>query len=295
VYRLNKSDSEADEVVQRLQKLQGTDAILRKGASGPEVRALQLRLQKSGFFTGTVDDYFGESTEAAVIKFQTSKGVLADGIVGRGTKKLLDDSNDIAGSRPSVTGRVTADVVKEMFPSAPIENIRANLPGILRALEDAGLSDQDMVLMALVTVYFETAGTFAPVTELKSRFNTSPDGHPFDLYDNKKGLGNQGPPDGERFKGRGYIQLTGRAGYEHYDQAIGLKGQLTTYPEFASDPPIAAKIFAQTLKEVAGRMRQALNQGDLGLAFRPLHGSRLAGPQLDQLQKAFDKGKSLIQ
>ena len=295
VYRLNGSNSESDQVVQRLQKLQGTEAILRKGASGPEVTVLQQRLQKMGFFQGTVDNYFGESTEAAVRKFQTSKGLQADGIVGPGTKRLLVQPGDVAVSRPSVTGKVTAEIVKEMFPSAPIENIKANLPGILRALEDAGLSDQDMVLMALVTIYFETAGTFAPTTELKSRFNTSPDGHPFDLYDNKKGLGNEGAPDGERFKGRGYLQLTGRRFYEMYGKSIGLEGQLVAYPELANDPSIAAKIFAQILKEAAGRIREPLTQGDLDLANRRLGGSRFAGPQLEQLKKAFDKGKSLIQ
>ncbi len=294
VYRLGKRDAEADQVVQRIQKLQGTDAILRKGASGPQVRTLQQRLQKLGLFEGTVDDYFGPSTETAVIKFQTSVGLQADGIVGPGTKELLDGTKAITSGRPSVTGKVTVDIVKEMFPSAPIENIKTNLPGILRALEDAGLADKDMVLMALVTINFETAGTFAPTTELKSRFNTSPDGYPFDLYDNRRDLGNTGRPDGERFKGRGYIQITGHANYNKYGKAIGLEGQLLSYPELANDPSIAARIFVQILKGAGEKMRDLLTQRDFGMANRRL-GLRLAGAQLDQFKTAFEKGESLIQ
>ena len=66
-----------------------------------------------------------------------------------------------------------------------------------------------MILMALATICAET-GSFLPISEGQSHFNTSPGGHPFDLYDSRADLGNLGPPDGERFKGRGFIQLTGR-------------------------------------------------------------------------------------
>ena len=293
VYRLDKKDPEADQIVQRIQRLQGKDAILRKGASGPEVRALQERLLKLGHFQGTVDEYFGPSTEAAVIKFQTSKGLQADGIVGPGIKELLDETKAISANRPSVTGKVTIEVVNQMFPSSPIMNIQANLPGILRALEDAGLSDEDMVLMALVILNFESGGTFRPVTEQKTRFNTSPDGHPFDLYDNRNG--NLGPPEGERFRGRGYIQLTGRANYDKFDRDLGLEGRLVAYPDLASDPNIAARVFVQLFKNAEAKIREPLTQGDFALATRRLGGSGYTGARLDQFKKAFEKGKSLIQ
>ena len=53
-------------------------------------------------------------------------------------------------------------------------------------------------------------------------------------------LGNKHAGDGERFHGRGYIQLTGRDNYRIAGQALGL--DLLNKPELAADPTTAAKI-----------------------------------------------------
>ena len=53
-------------------------------------------------------------------------------------------------------------------------------------------------------------------------------------------LGNVKPGDGERYKGRGFIQITGRDNYRMAGQAIGLP--LEQKPELASTPEVAAKI-----------------------------------------------------
>ena len=352
VYRADKKDSRAEEIVQQIQRLEGKAAILRKGASGPQVKALQENLQRLGFFTGSLDGYFGPSTEDAVIKFQTSKGLQADGIVGPGTSELLErgrttelatikdvqnklkelgfNPGPIDGSfgfttkaalmsfqrskgliadgslnpetlralglapssgLPSVTGKVTVDLVRQMFPGVPEQNITANLPFVLRALEDAGLADREMVLLALALIRADTRN-FTPLSEYQSRFNTSPGGRPFDLYDNRKDLGNQGPPDGERFKGRGYIQITGRANYQIYGAAIGLGDQLVQYPNLANDPSIAASILAQTLKSQETRLRSALAQGDLRTARKIWVGGSSG---LDAFIQAYNTGASLLQ
>jgi peptidoglycan hydrolase-like protein with peptidoglycan-binding domain len=48
---------------------------LAKKANGSEVSFLQSTLKALGFFTGEVTGYFGAQTEAAVINFQSSKGL----------------------------------------------------------------------------------------------------------------------------------------------------------------------------------------------------------------------------
>lgn len=64
--------------------------LLKIGASGNITRLVQERLNVLGFNCGAADGIFGEKTRAAVIAFQSSRGLSTDGIVGQNTwRKLL--------------------------------------------------------------------------------------------------------------------------------------------------------------------------------------------------------------
>ncbi|HEY9649249.1 MAG TPA: N-acetylmuramoyl-L-alanine amidase [Coleofasciculaceae cyanobacterium] len=63
---------------------------LQEGAIGPEVKQLQQRLQQQGFNPGVPDGIFGSGTKAAVIAYQKTKGITADGIVGDKTWATLN-------------------------------------------------------------------------------------------------------------------------------------------------------------------------------------------------------------
>lgn len=63
---------------------------LQVGAVGLEVRQLEQRLQQLGFNPGTTDGNFTVATKAAVIAFQQSKGITADGIVNASTWTTLN-------------------------------------------------------------------------------------------------------------------------------------------------------------------------------------------------------------
>lgn len=59
-------------------------------------------------------------------------------------------------------------------------------------------------------------------------------------YEGRLDLGNTQPGDGRRYKGRGYIQLTGRVNYAEAGKALGL--DLLNFPELAAQPKNAARI-----------------------------------------------------
>jgi putative chitinase len=261
-------------------------AMLQLNSSGLEVTALQQALQAAGFSPGAIDGSFGPGTEAAVLAFQHSEGLAGDGIVGPNTATALGLA--AIPSVPSAVPGVTVQVVSQMFPVTPIGNIKANLPPVLDALVSAELPDKAMVLMALGTIRAETE-SFLPISEGQSRFNSSPSGHPFDLYDNRQDLGNTGAPDGANFRGRGFVQLTGRANYTRYAGEIGV--DLVTNPELANDPKVAAKLLARFLGDREDRIREALAGDDLATARRLVNGGSNG---LDRFTDAFNRGMQLI-
>jgi peptidoglycan L-alanyl-D-glutamate endopeptidase CwlK len=262
--------------------------VLKRKSTGPGVIALQTRLKELGFNPGEIDGQFGQATTAALIAFQQSRGLKGDGEAGPQTMRALQlDVGTSAGAAPAA---ITLEIVAKMFPGTNVSNIKANLPIVLQALADVGLADKNMLLMALGTIRAETA-SFSPISEGISRFNTTPGSHPFNLYDNRSDLGNTGAPDGERFKGRGFIQLTGRANYQQHGLDIGLGTELIENPELANQPDIAAKLLASFIKNKERAIRNALSVGDLKKARRLVNGGSHGLPQFTE---AFETGWSLL-
>ena len=262
--------------------------VLKRGSTGLKVATLQDTLRARGFNPGATDATFGGATEAAVIAFQRSAGLLADGVVGPRTAAALGLPGPL--DVPNVIPGVTVEIVSQMFPSTLVRNIRQNLPVVLHALIEPQLTTKNMVLVALATIRAETEG-FTPISEFLSRFNTSPSGHPFDLYDNRRDLGNQGPPDGERYRGRGFVQLTGRANYRTHGEAIGLDDELINNPDRANEPEIAARLLASFLASVERRVKEALLADDLAAARRQVNGGSHG---LDRFVDAYRIGDRLI-
>lgn len=63
--------------------------ILRRGSRGSDVAEVQARLSDLGYVPGPIDGIFGAKTEAAVIRFQTDRGLSPDGVVGPLTYNAL--------------------------------------------------------------------------------------------------------------------------------------------------------------------------------------------------------------
>ena len=261
---------------------------LKRGDSGERVRLLQASLKKAGFDPGAIDGSFGQGTEAAVIGFQKNEKLLADGIAGPQTLGALEEEILPEDARPDATVLFTEELVAKMFSSAtPRSNIHTHLPHVLAAMQQLRLSDCDMLLMALSTIRAETEG-FEPLDEFRSRFNTAPGGPPFGLYDNRSDLGNRGPTDGADFKGRGFVQLTGRNNYQKIGAQIGI--DLIADPEKANDPGTAALILATFLKNKEREIRGCLLIDDLAGARRTVNGG-VHG--LESFTAAFTTGQRL--
>ncbi|MFP2903979.1 peptidoglycan-binding domain-containing protein [Pyxidicoccus sp. 3LFB2] len=81
-----------------------SNPTLKRGASGPSVKALQQALAAAGFSPGAADGQFGPKTEAAVKAFQKAKGLVADGIVGPKTRASLTAASAPPTLKQGATG-----------------------------------------------------------------------------------------------------------------------------------------------------------------------------------------------
>lgn len=109
--------------------------------------------------------------------------------------------------------------------------------------EDADLKNLQWAAYMLATVKHECANKWMPITEFgnKQYFNKYETGTSIG-----KRLGNSEPGDGYRYRGRGYVQITGRANYARLTKALGLgpDEDLVKDPDQALRPVIAYRIMS---------------------------------------------------
>lgn len=120
-------------------------------------------------------------------------------------------------------------------------------------------------------------------------------GQPFGLYETgtrQKNLGNH-YGDGEKYKGRGYVQLTGRDNYRNYSKVVpGLENN----PALADDKRNAAKILVAYILDHGHRhlILKSLAEGNLSAARNVVNGKPKRGHQpngLNAFALAYNKGQ----
>lgn len=101
-------------------------------------------------------------------------------------------------------------------------------------------------------------------------------------YEGRKDLGNTQKGDGQRFRGRGYIQITGRANYQAYADSGFCVGDLMRHPEWLESSPGNTKSAMWfwwrnnlskiadmgTSKDVVTKITKRVNGGTNGLSYR---------------------------
>ena len=131
------------------------------------------------------------------------------------------------------------------------------------ALMEQGICTPNVMIGAMATVRVEVGRRFLPIREIASG----------QAYEWRKDLGNTTKGDGVKYKGRGYIQLTGRSNYTYYGNKLGL--DLVNKPDLALEVRNSARILALYFKDrkVAQacekkdwvRVRKLVNGGSNGL------------------------------
>ncbi len=88
--RSGSASKQLENAIKNLREISASLSLpLQLGDSGPEVAELQRKLNDAGFYMDRVDGIFGLGTVSAVKQFQGARGLVADGIAGPDTQKLL--------------------------------------------------------------------------------------------------------------------------------------------------------------------------------------------------------------
>lgn len=162
-----------------------------------------------------------------------------------------------------------------------LREIAPRFSGDLAAQQDAIINAIGPVLATTLDAYqintrLRIAHFLAQTCHESAGFRTTEEFASGQAYEGRADLGNNQPGDGPRFKGRGLLQLTGRANY----RTLGaiLKLDLERHPELAAEPVLSLKIAGEFWKsnninplcdadDVVGVTRK-VNGGKNGLAER---------------------------
>ncbi len=226
-----------------------------------EVEVLQNCLQNWGVLPkdAPIDGRFGSTTEAAVESFQRQRpadpqrsrfvpsGLPMTGVVDRNTWaellkvkpeaiKIVSREAAAAPGMPSGFPDVDTILAKAQCPPPIRPFAQENLPLILAGCLENGVTNRNQIAYVLATAEHESHfGRF--MIELASG----------DAYEGRLDLGNSHAGDGRRYKGRGFVQITGRTNYTKWGKRLGL--DLVGKPELASRPDVAAQILVQGMRD----------------------------------------------
>lgn len=217
--------------------------ILKRGSDGPDVTALQKRLKSLGFDPKGVDGHFGPGTEAAVRAFQKAEGLTINGKVGPTTRAALE--NDSAAGASTGTSSSPAGVTAAGTGGLELAGLKGKLPDsviaqIPQAAADFGINSNLRLAHFLAQCALESTGFTATVENLNysaprilvvfKKYFAKTDPAPYAhnpqklgsrVYANRLGNGDEASGDGFRFRGRGYIQLTGKNNYSSFSNFVG--------------------------------------------------------------------------
>lgn len=220
------------------------------------------------------DGAFGNKTLQAICDFQ--RQVLGenspDGCVDRDGQTLYRLCSTVSNS-------VDAGLLSLVYLRADDGEINALAGSIAKAMANRNIDTPLRQAHFLAQIGHESG-------ELRFRSELASG----EAYEGRQDLGNTQPGDGPRYKGRGLIQLTGRANYAEYGKALGRVDDLLTHPEqVATDDDLCVDVAAWfwARRELNG----LADRDDLSTITRRINGG-LNG--LDDRRRLLQRSKSLL-
>lgn len=267
--------------------------LLKVGSKGEDVKKLQQKLGLGA------DGIFGKGTEEAVKSFQTKSGLTPDGIVGEQTWQSIMGQGVLITEPKTVVSTPVVNV-----GSLKLENLKGHIPdNVIAQIPDTAAKfgiDTPLKLAHFLAQCGHESGGFRLTQEnlnysaqglknifpkyfpgnLSESYARNPQKIASKVYGGRMGNGPESTGEGFKFRGRGYIQLTGKDNYTAFGKAIN--EDIVSNPDLVSTkyPLLSAAWFfsKNCLKRCVDdsnatvtSVTKCVNGGTIGLADRLKH------------------------
>lgn len=267
--------------------------VLKTGSKGPAVENLQK------FLGINPDGDFGPGTEKALKAWQAKNGLTADGIAGPSTLAKM-------GINESSTPAPVSSPIAIPPSSFKLDKLKGHIPdSVIAQIPDTaakfGITNVLRLSHFLAQCGHESGG-FKFVTEnlnysadglkkifpsyfpgnLNESYARNPEKIASRVYGGRMGNGNEASKEGYKFRGRGYIQLTGKSNYTAFDKFV--EDDILSNPDLvATKYPLASAAFffnSNNLWTICDKgagedtvtaVTRRVNGGTIGLADRIKH------------------------
>jgi predicted chitinase len=234
---------------------------------------VQTRLNTLGLSV-KVDGLWGPLSLAAYKRFTKGFNYPGDRLTPEVAEDLIE-AKTLPGFdrlREAVLPEVAAAIM-----NCKLEDAVKNLKSITEALAKRKILNRLCLVATLATIKVETGG-FSPIPEYGGdRYFTQ-------NYEDREDLGNNQPGDGARYKGRGFVQITGRANYQYYGKKLGVP--LLENPDLALQADVASEILAEYFFD--RRISEAANKHDWEQVRRLVNGGLNGWHEFWEAVKKFD-------
>ena len=213
--------------------------LLRKGDNNENVKLLQSKLGVEPMGN------FGPKTEEAVKAWQLKNGLTPDGIVGPATWAKIMGEPIAAQSTP--TPQPVASTPAPQVAGLKLDKLKGHVPQVVidsipEVASKFGINTPLRVAHFLAQCGHESGGfrvtqenlnysakglngifrKYFPTEAAAAAYARQPQKIANKVYANRMANGSEASGDGYKFRGRGYIQLTGRDNYTQFGKAIGV-------------------------------------------------------------------------